>query len=130
MPLKKSSELRQQEHVNSRQFHIKFNGTAETCPYKVGDLYDGRSIISLGFNSTLYGHTYHLIVERDKTHLRTKFVFDEKHDIKFCKPVERMGKQQMSEGEVQKLLAKAGDCLLYTSPSPRDRQKSRMPSSA
>ena len=28
MPLKKSSELRQQEHVNSRQFHIKFNGTA------------------------------------------------------------------------------------------------------
>ena len=25
---------------------------------------------------------------------------------------------------------KDGDCLLYTSPSPRDRQKSRMPSSA
>ena len=24
----------------------------------------------------------------------------------------------------------AGACLLYTSPSPRDRQKSRMPSSA
>ena len=24
----------------------------------------------------------------------------------------------------------AGDCILYTSPSPRDRQKSRMPSSA
>ena len=26
--------------------------------------------------------------------------------------------------------APCGDCLLYTSPSPRDRQKSRMPSSA
>ena len=26
--------------------------------------------------------------------------------------------------------ARARDCLLYTSPSPRDRQKSRMPSSA
>ena len=26
--------------------------------------------------------------------------------------------------------AAAGTCLLYTSPSPRDRQKSRMPSSA
>ena len=26
--------------------------------------------------------------------------------------------------------AEAKDCLLYTSPSPRDRQKSRMPSSA
>ena len=108
MPLKKSSELRQQEHVNSRQLHIKFNGTAETCPYKVGELYDGRSIISIGFSSNLYGHSYHLIVERDRTHLRTKFVFDEKHDIKVCKPVERMGKQ-ISEGEVTKLLAKAGD---------------------
>ena len=28
------------------------------------------------------------------------------------------------------LLALFGGCLLYTSPSPRDRQKSRMPSSA
>ena len=108
MPLKKSSELRQQEHVNSRQFHTNFNGTAETCPYKVGELYDGRTIISLGFSSNVYGQSYHLIVERDKTHLRTKFVFDEKHDLKFTKPVERMGKQ-VSEGEVQKLLAKAGD---------------------
>ena len=109
MPLKKSSEKRQQEHVTSRQFHINFDGTAATCPFKTGELYDGREIISIGFNSTLYGHTYHLIVERDRTHLRTKFVFDDKHDIKFCKPVERMGKQQISEGEVQKLLAKAGD---------------------
>ena len=108
MPLKKSSELRAQEHVNSRQFHIRFDGTAETCPYKVGELYDGRTIISLGFSSNVYGQSYHLIVERDKTHLRTKFVFDEKHDLKFTKPVERMGKQ-ISEGEVQKLLSKAGD---------------------
>ena len=109
MPLKKSSELRQQEHVNSRQFHIKFNGTAETCPYKTGELYDGRSIIAIGFTTNVYGNSYHLIVERDRTHLRTKFVFDDKHDIKFCKPVERMGKQQISEGEVLKLMAKAGD---------------------
>ena len=28
------------------------------------------------------------------------------------------------------IFAKLQDCLLYTSPSPRDRQKSRMPSSA
>ena len=27
-------------------------------------------------------------------------------------------------------MVKYGTCLLYTSPSPRDRQKSRMPSSA
>ena len=29
-----------------------------------------------------------------------------------------------------KLISLGYDCLLYTSPSPRDRQKSRMPSSA
>ena len=29
-----------------------------------------------------------------------------------------------------KVLPQHADCLLYTSPSPRDRQKSRMPSSA
>ena len=39
------------------------------------------------------------------------------------------------EGENQKVLAETSKallnpCLLYTSPSPRDRQKSRMPSSA
>ena len=108
MPLKKSSELRQQEHVASRQNYIKFDGTADTCPHKTGDLYDGRTIISIGFSSNLYGHSYHLIVERDKTHLRTKFVFDEKHDIKFCKPVEKMVKAP-AEVDIQKLLAKAGD---------------------
>ena len=31
---------------------------------------------------------------------------------------------------IPKLLAMVVVCLLYTSPSPRDRQKSRMPSSA
>ena len=32
--------------------------------------------------------------------------------------------------EVAEQLLDSGHCLLYTSPSPRDRQKSRMPSSA
>jgi peptide/nickel transport system ATP-binding protein len=31
---------------------------------------------------------------------------------------------------VLRIVPKPGACLLYTSPSPRDRQKSRMPSSA
>ena len=33
-------------------------------------------------------------------------------------------------GHEDRLLNKMAGCLLYTSPSPRDRQKSRMPSSA
>ena len=32
--------------------------------------------------------------------------------------------------DMRDLLSGVKDCLLYTSPSPRDRQKSRMPSSA
>ena len=32
--------------------------------------------------------------------------------------------------EISSKKERDGDCLLYTSPSPRDRQKSRMPSSA
>ena len=32
--------------------------------------------------------------------------------------------------EYQFISVEPHDCLLYTSPSPRDRQKSRMPSSA
>ena len=32
--------------------------------------------------------------------------------------------------EIEKKTGKKESCLLYTSPSPRDRQKSRMPSSA
>ena len=33
-------------------------------------------------------------------------------------------------GEVKTVTVDLYDCLLYTSPSPRDRQKTRMPSSA
>ena len=39
------------------------------------------------------------------------------------------GKDIGKKGTVQKI-SKFNNCLLYTSPSPRDRQKSRMPSSA
>ena len=38
--------------------------------------------------------------------------------------------QRRVEEELQKLAEPYRTCLLYTSPSPRDRQKSRMPSSA
>ncbi|MBB13109.1 MAG: hypothetical protein CMC78_02955 [Flavobacteriaceae bacterium] len=103
-----SSEARKLEHVASRQADAKFDGTMNTCPYTVGGLYDGREIISIGFTTNVYGKYYHIIVERNKTHLRTKFEFDEKHDLKFVKPVETM-MQSVREAEVQKLLAKAND---------------------
>ena len=37
---------------------------------------------------------------------------------------------KIQEGEFFSFLGPSGCCLLYTSPSPRDRTRSRMPSSA
>ena len=34
------------------------------------------------------------------------------------------------KNSIKQMIESCGSCLLYTSPSPRDRQKSRMPSSA
>ena len=52
----------------------------------------------------------------------------------FCHELQDMGLQiNDSKGSDTHILGLIGDtkaCLLYTSPSPRDRQKSRMPSSA
>ena len=44
--------------------------------------------------------------------------------------IEAVRKNAPNDGRFGRLSAKNGACLLYTSPSPRDRQKSRMPSSA
>ena len=41
-----------------------------------------------------------------------------------------MARMRAVSPKMQALKEQFGDCLLYTSPSPRDRQKSRMPSSA
>ena len=38
--------------------------------------------------------------------------------------------QHLGDSVVRTVAMDSTDCLLYTSPSPRDRQKSRMPSSA
>ena len=54
-------------------------------------------------------------------------------EVELQDPYENMGAQLVKEA-ASKTSDVAGDgtttCLLYTSPSPRDRQKSRMPSSA
>ena len=44
-------------------------------------------------------------------------------------PQEAKSKGKVS-GLIARMRGKSDSCLLYTSPSPRDRQKSRMPSSA
>ena len=100
----KSSQARQQEHATSTHLKTKFDGTLDTCPYRVGDLYDERPIISIGFTENVYGKYYHIIVERGRAHTRMKFEFDEKHDLKFSKPIERMNRQVSEDiGKYMKL---------------------------
>ena len=51
-------------------------------------------------------------------------IFNELYDA-----YEKKGAAVKKREDVHKM-AESNNCLLYTSPSPRDRQKSRMPSSA
>ena len=79
----------------------------------------GKSTISVALEKALFErriHAYRLDGDNIRHGLNNNLGFspeDRKENIRRI-------------GEVSKLLA----CLLYTSPSPRDRQKSRMPSSA
>ena len=45
-------------------------------------------------------------------------------------PAVSQNKGKFTEPKKRKIIFPIDNCLLYTSPSPRDRQKSRMPSSA
>ena len=53
-----------------------------------------------------------------------KALYSDQHVLYRCTPID----PPIRDGPRLRALSKA--CLLYTSPSPRDRQKSRMPSSA
>jgi hypothetical protein len=84
----KSSEARKLEHIDSRINHVLFDGTMDTCPYVTGDLYEGRPILGISMSKTVYGWNYSLVVEGDQTHAKTRFTFDQKHDLIFTKPLD------------------------------------------
>ena len=58
-----------------------------------------------------------------------KFTYKDKDVSRYIKPVHFYGDFDGFEG-IDVSIDEYRNCLLYTSPSPRDRQKSRMPSSA
>ena len=64
------------------------------------------------------------VIEKVIKHCDGKF---NEHEKKVNSRFEATEKAQKNTDEAQDKIL---DCLLYTSPSPRDRQKSRMPSSA
>ena len=62
--------------------------------------------------------------------LLVKFPSAEFHEISGCLTMGEFKECTSSEEEVIILTGGTSDCLLYTSPSPRDKRQSRMPSSA
>ena len=68
------------------------------------------------------------IVKIDKN--KTLFNYEKKILIKELVLDLKLGYYDFEKEKPQKVKFNLDVCLLYTSPSPRDRQKSRMPSSA
>ena len=67
------------------------------------------------------------IYRRNKQKLKDNHVYNEKHEHDNC----GVGLVASIKGESRRDIVEKGvDCLLYTSPSPRDAESSRMPSSA
>ena len=51
-------------------------------------------------------------------------------DFRYQLPKKYIAQKPKQKRDGSKMMVLDRDCLLYTSPSPRDRQKTRMPSSA
>ena len=67
-------------------------------------------------------------VNKDGEEITAKKTVEEEVEKKFF--LRRPTRAMLDEGELYYGVELGKACLLYTSPSPRDRQKSRMPSSA
>ena len=87
--------------------------------YKILDLFAGAGGLSLGFEMTKQFEVV-AIVENNanaaKTYMKNHPGLKNYDDI--------------MKVDFDKIIEENGNCLLYTSPSPRDRARSRMPSSA
>ena len=69
----------------------------------------------------------HILSNREQ--LKVAVIVNDMSEVNIDAALVRDGNAQLSRTEEQ-LVEMSNGCLLYTSPSPRDRQKSRMPSSA
>ena len=93
---------------------------------------------TLAFDTLFMKEVYEGLTAFPK-HLSSKFFYDEKGD-KLFQDIMAMPEYYLTNAEfdileehkeqITTLFAKDNTCLLYTSPSPRDRTRSRMPSSA
>ena len=69
-------------------------------------------------------------LQQDEDELDIEIEDDTPEEDRGHKPMPKEVVQQIEADELEEYSEKAKDCLLYTSPSPRDYAASRMPSSA
>ena len=99
--------------------HLK-NGLVWSIPITLPVTEDKANELEIGESIALYGEDNHLYGVLE---LEEKYTYDKEKEAAFV-----YGTTDIEHPGVLKVYEKG--CLLYTSPSPRDRQKSRMPSSA
>ena len=62
--------------------------------------------------------------------IESLIAFIELHDLILIKRIRSKNHRIVFNGKFSKNISSSNTCLLYTSPSPRDMRRSRMPSSA
>ena len=94
------------------------------CNFEVEEV-TGKREFGYSYNNTNFEHEVTYINSYGCVYLIADTIKDTKI-VKYNAPVNREGSKLMCTSITEQYRY----CLLYTSPSPRDRQKSRMPSSA
>ena len=95
-----------------------------------------ETVIELFYKNQMVGlgeiDFYFPAQKKAKFELKNPLILETKYTTKLDSSHRAQLRQYLLSGKQNqsKLLSNLNTCLLYTSPSPRDRQKSRMPSSA
>ena len=87
--------------------------------------------VMLGTQGTVQVHKSRLIIIQGEYNSHTSFIYNNYSAYGILGSLQKTLKDWQAINQlVLPMVTRASICLLYTSPSPRDRQKSRMPSSA
>ena len=106
------------------------DGTTELT--NITRVYAGeRDAMALRYDGSVYGWGYYGVGQFSNNIVHPIFMGESPAKIfAFQHGVKTEGTDVVEYDNIPNYIYINNDCLLYTSPSPRDRQKSRMPSSA
>ena len=126
------------EHIHFYEMHIfkysKRKGTrAAVMPDQIDEqIKAARSekLIALGHDMSKEFRKFYIGKNEEVLFEEKAVIGDKEYFVGYTKEYVKVAKETAENLENQIVSGRISGCLLYTSPSPRDRQKSRMPSSA